>query len=142
MIKDDLVRGFEEFEVFEVHFDSTKTYNPEYYDIATEMYFEAAETLKGISVLAAPDRLEIDLCEREYNYRNVQGKLKKKLEEKPDFKKRKKHSPDDGDGFVLAGAPDYCFNKVSVEVMSVSGASQPGVKKTSAVDDLARMLGL
>lgn len=138
-IDDELIKAFEVFEVYEVHFGSTKTYNADYYDIATEMYFEAAETLKGISIIAAPGKLEIDLCEREYYYRNVSGKLKRKLEEKPEFKKRKKHSPDDGDGLVLAIAPDYCFNKVNFQI--VSATARPTANKTSAMDNLLNILG-
>ena len=139
-IDDELIKAFEVFEVYEVHFGSTKTYNPDYYDTATEMYFEAAETLKGISIIKPPEKLEIDLCERQYYYRNVSGKLKRKLEEKPDFKKRKKHSPDDGDGLVLAIAPDYCFNKLNFQIVNPS-APAPRVDKTSAMDNLLNLLG-
>lgn len=137
-IDDELIKAFDEYEVYEIHFGSTKTYNADYYDIATEMYFEAAETLKGISIIAASEKLEIDLCEREYYYRNVSGKLKRKLEEKPEFKKRKKHSPDDGDGLVLAIAPDYCFNKVNFQI--VSATARPTTTKTSAMDNLLNIL--
>ncbi len=140
-IDDELIKAFDEYEVFEVHFGSTKTYSPDYYDIVTEMYFEAAESLKGIAVINPPEALEIDLCEREYDYRNVGGKTKKKLEQKPDFKKRKKHSPDDGDGFVLAVAPDYCFKKVTVAVVSSPGMN-PLPTQTTAVEDIANILGL
>ena len=139
-IDDDLIKAFDQYEVYEVHFGSTKTYSPDYYDTATEMYFEAAETLKGISILSAPEKLEIDLCEREFYYRNVQGKLKRKLEEKPEFKKRKKHSPDDGDGLVLAIAPDYCFSKINFQIVNASGAP-PSANKTSAMDNLLNILG-
>ena len=137
-IDDDLIKAFEEYEVFTVHFGSTGTYNKEYYDTVTEMYFEAAESLKGLSILTPSETLEVDLCERKYNYRNVQGKLKKKLEEKPEFKKRKKRSPDDGDGFVLAVAPDYCFNKLNFTV--VSSVAQPTVVKTDPLASIMNRL--
>lgn len=105
---DELLKAFKDFKVFEVWFNGTAT-NPEYYDIATEMYYEMAETIKTLCIKNPPEKLEIDLCEREYEWRNVSGKDKKKLEPKDDFKKRKKHSPDDGDGCVLACAPDFMF---------------------------------
>lgn len=140
LIDDDLIKAFEEYEIFTVHFGSTNTHNKEYYDTATEMYFETAESLKGLSILTPSETLEVDLCERKYNYRNVSGKLKKKLEEKPEFKKRKKRSPDDGDGFVLAVAPDYCFNKLNFSVVSSVVGKSPSVVKTDPLGSIMNRL--
>jgi hypothetical protein len=106
---DELIKAFFDYKVYEVHFGGS-SYSDEYYNLATEMYAEAGESLKSLSILYAPEKLEMDLCEREYNWRNKSGKDVKILEPKPDFRKRKKHSPDDGDGFVLAVAPDFLFS--------------------------------
>lgn len=141
-IDDELLKAFNEFEVFEVHFGGTPYNQKEYYDLATEMYFEAAETLKGLTLLQPPATLEADLCERQYDYRNVSGKTKKKLEAKDEFKKRKKRSPDDGDGCVLALAPEYCFKRVILETVAVGSAGQPKVVRHSPADDLKAWLGL
>ena len=108
---DELIKAFREFKVFEVHFGASAHDPKKYYNLVTEMYFETRETLKGVSVVNPPDALEVDLTERQYDYRNVSGVTVKILEDKETFKKHsgEKRSPDDGDGFVLAAAPDYCF---------------------------------
>jgi hypothetical protein len=105
---DTLIRAFPDYKVFEVHFGGA-THSPDYYHLVTEMYAEAAESLKGIAVIDPPPSLESDLCDREYDWRNKAGKDTKILEDKASFRKRKKRSPDDGDGFVLAVAPDFLF---------------------------------
>jgi len=140
-IEAELKEAFEEFIVFEVHFGS-KASNKDYDNIVTEMYYEAAETLKGISILAPPDALEIDLTEREYKFINRQGKTRKILEPKEDFKKRVKRSPDDGDGLVLAIAPDYCFKQVTIQVVSGPSSAAPAINQTPMVDELAKRLNL
>jgi len=73
------------------------------------MYAEAAETLNGVGVVNAPPELEDDLTDRRYEWRNRAGVAVRVLEPKDEFRKRRKRSPDDGDGFVLAAAPDYLF---------------------------------
>jgi|GEM_PF-1293604 len=140
----DLLAAFPDFQVFEVHFGS-RAYNQRDYDnVATEMYYEAAETLKGVSIIAPPPSLEADLTEREFKFINRAGKTRKILEPKEEFKKRAGRSPDDGDGCVLALAPDYCFQQVTVQVIPPAGGGQtvPAVNKTPLVDDLAKRLGL
>lgn len=107
----ELHEWFVVFVVLEVHFNGTP-YQPKAYDnLATEMYAEAAETLKGIALVRPPDALEVDLTERKYKWVNRSGVAVKRLEEKDAFRKpeRAGRSPDDGDGFVLAVAPDYLF---------------------------------
>jgi hypothetical protein len=107
----DFMGMFPDLLVLEVHFGG-RPYDPSSYaDLATEMYAEAAETLKGIAVLDAPPELETDLCDRPYVWRNRQGVAVKKLVEKDEFRKEHKRSPDDGDGFVLAVAPDFIFEQ-------------------------------
>lgn len=110
-IDDDLKRRFDDFQVLEVNFGGSPHDDKAYYDLVTEMYAQAAETLKGIRINNAPESLEADLCERLYGWRNVAGVDVKKLESKDDFRKpnRRGRSPDDGDGFVLAVAPDFLF---------------------------------
>ncbi|HEX8564122.1 MAG TPA: hypothetical protein VF648_00540 [Pyrinomonadaceae bacterium] len=115
-IEIELRELFEDFEVFEVHFQSAPSDQKSYDDLITEMMFEAAETIKGIAILDAPETLEADLCEREYKTVNRKGKDKKKIESKDIFRDRLKRSPDDGDGFCLAVAPDKCFSKAAVSV--------------------------
>jgi hypothetical protein len=103
-----LIAAFSEYKVLEVHFGG-KPKSTDYFNLITEMHADVAETLKALSVLQPPPALEIDLCEREYDWRNKEGKDCKILEPKPDFRKRKKRSPDDGDGFCLAVASDFLF---------------------------------
>lgn len=137
----ELKEAFEDYQVFEVHFGS-KAYNTKDYDnLITELYYEAAETLKGICIHQPPESLEIDLTEREYRFINRAGKTKKILEPKEDFIKRLGRSPDDGDGLVLAIGPDQCFNKATVEIISSTPAA-PSVNRTTVADDLMRKLGV
>ena len=111
---DDLIKTFPDFKLFEVHFNATPHDAKSYCDLVTEMYAEAAETLKGVRIERPPETLEADLTERQYNWRNVKGVDVKKLEEKTEFRKRlaksgegQGRSPDDGDGFILCVAPDH-----------------------------------
>lgn len=93
----------------EVHFNATARDAASYYDLATEMYAHAGETLKGITVKNAPPLLETDLTERTYKFVNNSGTSVKKLTDKEAFKTKYGRSPDDGDGFVLANAPEFLF---------------------------------
>ncbi|MHB1131666.1 MAG: hypothetical protein ACYC4L_04690 [Chloroflexota bacterium] len=106
----ELQRTFLEFAVLEVHFNGTPYEADAYADLATEMYGAAGEGLKALAVVDPPDALEADLCERTYTWATRQAVAVKRLESKEDFKKRLGRSPDDGDGFVLAVAPDYVFS--------------------------------
>jgi len=100
--------------VIMVHFGVPPHDKTAYADVITELYAEAAETLKGIRVDNPPEALEGDLTERTYDWVNKSGVSVKKLEEKKAFKKRKMRSPDDGDGFVLCAAPDHLFTSRKV----------------------------
>jgi hypothetical protein len=136
----DLTDAFEDYQVFEAHFGS-RAYNQRDYDnLVTEMYYEAAESLKDLSVISPPDPLEIDLTEREFKFVNRAGKTRKILEPKEDFKKRTGRSPDDGDGFVLAVAPDYCFQKATVEL--VGGSEPTPATQRTAIEELSVILGV
>jgi len=98
-----------DFQVFEVHFNGTAYAKNKYADLVTELYAETAETLKGVRLKSPPNELEQDLTDRKYDFVNLKGKAVKKLEPKDKFKERNKRSPDDGDGCVLAAAPDFVF---------------------------------
>ncbi len=134
-----LMDAFADFQVFEVHFGGRAHNHRDYDNIVTELYYEAAESLKGVSLVAPPDPLEVDLTEREFKFVNRAGKTKKILEPKEDFKKRTKRSPDDGDGLVLALGPDYCFQNVTIELVGPHEMKSETQKTT--VDELARVLG-
>lgn len=97
----------------EVHNNGTAYDAGSYYDMITEMYAHAGETLKGIHIRNAPPLLEADLTERPYKYVNDSGRIVKKLTDKEQFKSKHGRSPDDGDGFVLAVAPDHIFLQVT-----------------------------
>lgn len=140
----DLLEAFEDFQVFEVHFGSSASADnkKDYDNLATEMYYEAAESIKGLSILDPPEALEIDLTERQYKFINRQGKTRKILEPKDEFKKRNMgSSPDDGDGFVLAVAPDFCFEQVTIQIIGPSVNQTAQVNKSTAIEDLMNLLG-
>lgn len=107
----ELINMFGEWKVVEVHFNGTPHDGKAYADLATEMYGEAAETLKGIALVNPPEALEVDLTERRFDWVNKSGVSVKRLESKEVFRKpdRAGRSPDDGDGCVLAMAPDHIF---------------------------------
>jgi hypothetical protein len=97
------------FRVHEVQFGAAAQDGDKYADLATEMYGESAETLLGVSLGAVPNELEGDLTERTFEFINRAGKTLRKLTSKDVFKRHKRRSPDDGDGFVLAAAPEHLF---------------------------------
>jgi hypothetical protein len=98
--------------IFEVHFGSQASDPKKYDNLVTEMYFETCETLKGVRIHKAPVTLEDDLTLRKWEPVNRSGRELKRLQDKKAFKKIVKRSHDDGDGFVLAAAPDKCFPRV------------------------------
>lgn len=104
---EELIKAFPDFKTFECQFGGKPKDSEKFYDCITEWTADVAETLKGIAIIHPPNELQEDLCEREYEYRNVAGKSVKKLEEKDKFRKRMHRSPDDGDGFVLACVSDF-----------------------------------
>lgn len=108
----DLKLVFEDYKVIEVNFSSSARNAKRYANIITECYAEAAETLRGLRLERVPAELEGDLTERMYFPVNRQGLTLIALEEKDAFRKRiePSRSPDDGDGFVLAAAPDHILN--------------------------------
>ena len=108
---------FERFEVIEVHFGGTPYDGSAYYDLATEMMAEAAESLKGLRLHRPPEELEADLCERLYDWVNRAGVSVKKIESKRDLRRPQRlgRSPDDGDGMLLCVAPDHLFGPAALE---------------------------
>jgi hypothetical protein len=110
-IDDELILAFEDLLVLEVHFNAPPRDEKAFYDGITEWTADVAESLKTLAVINPPEALQADLCEREYGWRNVQGKEVKKLESKEEVRRRLNppRSPDDGDGFVLAATSDHLF---------------------------------
>ena len=104
---------FDEVVIVEVHNNGTPYDVKSYADLGTEIYAEAAETLKGCVIRNAPSLLESDLTERTYTFVNKSGRTVKKLTEKEKFKDANGRSPDDGDGFCLCAAPDVIFRYMS-----------------------------
>ena len=127
----DLLRADEELQarapaIHEVQFGAAAHDPEKYADLVTNLYAEAAETLRGAQVLKAqvPTELEDDLVDRRFDYVNRQGRILRKLEQKDVFKKRHKgRSPDDGDGAVLALAPEYTLKSLSGEPTATAVAA-------------------
>lgn len=112
----DLKEWFEIFEVYEVHNNGSPVDAKKYADLVTEMYYHAGEALKVLRLDSTSPNLEVDLCERKYSYviKTVGGKTRldlKQLVSKEKFKDEYNRSPDDGDGLVLAVAPDRLFKR-------------------------------
>ena len=104
---------FDEVVIVEVHNNGTPYDVKSYADLGTEIYAEAAETLKGCVIRNAPSLLESDLTERTYTFVNKSGRTVKKFTEKEKFKDANGRSPDDGDGFCLCAALDVIFRYMS-----------------------------
>jgi hypothetical protein len=109
----DLLTWFHDYQCFEVHNNGTPHDGTTYADFVTEAYAETAEALKGLHIESPPPELEGDLTERQFGYASKSGRTVKRLEPKDKFKLRLGRSPDDGDGLVLAVAPDYLFKPAS-----------------------------
>ena len=107
----ELRRAFQRVTVHEVQFGGSPFDGTAYADHITELYAQTNETLNGIALPAAPNELEVDLTEREAEFVNRAGVSLRKLEQKERYKKRYGHSPDDGDGFVLAVNPEHLFHR-------------------------------
>ena len=125
----EMTRLFEDFQVFEVHFNSDPKDKKSFDDAITEWTASAAESLKTLAVLNAPAQLLSDLCDREFKWVQRDDEDVKRLEKKVEFRKRRKpeRSPDDGDGFVLAVAGEGLFKK-PVAGPSHVGQPRPQVK--------------
>ncbi|UQN06302.1 hypothetical protein [Deinococcus sp. QL22] len=96
--------------VHEVAFGSSPSDGDQYADLVTEMYALADEVLSVVRVHSPPLLLKRDLVERRYGYVTKGDRDVRKLEKKIKFKARNKgQSPDDGDGAVLALAPERLF---------------------------------
>lgn len=106
----ELREAFLDFQALEIH-NNSAPYDPKAYDdLVTNMYAEAAESMKGLMLINVPETLTDDLAERLFDWVNRKGINVRKLEDKEKFKKRHDgRSPDDGDGFCLCVAPDFLF---------------------------------
>lgn len=113
-IDSDFRKQFGKLSFHEV-LNNGEPFDPKSYDdLVTEMYAHLGESLKTLAILNPPPLLEGDLTERIYGFANKAGYDVKRLESKDVFKKRIGRSPDDGDGCVLAVAPDFLFRGVPI----------------------------
>lgn len=128
----ELKNNLDYFDVLEVNFNGRSFDESRFSDLATEMYYHAGKELeKELTIINADDSLQIDLCERSWKWVGVTGQAAKRLakranepiakwfkhevkkvETKDSFKAQFSRSCDDGDGFILATAPDYVFDGV------------------------------
>ena len=106
----DLKRMFDRWKVIEVQFGASPDKRKAYANRITELYAHAGEAMKELAVRDVPSELEGDLCERTYEWASWKRHQVKRLTKKDAFKKEKGRSPDDGDGCVLATAPDHLFS--------------------------------
>lgn len=101
------------YEVHEVLFNTVERIDAsKYADLVTEMYAAADDVLSHVRIdrPSLPPLLKRDLTERKFKYVTKGDQDVAKLEKKSDFKNRNKgQSPDDGDGAVLALAPERLF---------------------------------
>lgn len=102
---------FSDYKVYEVNFNGTPRDGAAYADLATEMYDLAGQRLKALQIDRPPEVLEVDICERTYEWVIREGRSVKCLLPKDKFKKAQGHSPDDGDGWALCTAPDFLFHE-------------------------------
>ena len=122
------------FEVWEINFNGRAFDESQFGDLATEMYYHTgAELETELTLVDVPDELQTDLCERTWRWVGVTGQAAKRLADKPGgpntvsawykhevkkletkerFRGDFSRSPDDGDGCVLAVAPDFVFEGV------------------------------
>lgn len=105
----EFMTAFAEVRIIGVNFGGTPRNARAYANVVTELYAETAESLKGLRLENPPVLLGPDLCERQYEWTNKQGIEVRILEVKEKFRRRFHRSPDDGDGCVLAIAPDHVF---------------------------------
>lgn len=120
----DLQAQFEIFEVLEIHNNGIPIDEDKFYDTITELYYHAGEALKALRLATPSPNLEVDLCERRYEYaiKSQGSKIRldvKRLVPKEKFKSEFGRSPDDGDGFVLAVAPNYALRGGAIEIVEV-----------------------
>lgn len=102
-------RPLKELVVHEVNFGGSPYDGEQFADLATEMYYHAGDLMKTMRVVNPTVALEQDVCERKYTYLRGQAQDIKVLIGKDKWRSDYGRSPDDGDGFVLAVAPEHLF---------------------------------
>ncbi|MHB9108564.1 MAG: hypothetical protein ACYDCO_16025 [Armatimonadota bacterium] len=122
-----LAQAFPDFQVVEVNFAAKPYDETAYADIACEMYGLTNERLRALYLENPPDELRADLTDRRYEWKLREGQFVKRLEDKDKFRERHRRSPDDGDGFVLAVAPDHLFPGMQFTGRMAVGGQRPAV---------------
>ncbi|THF88396.1 hypothetical protein E7T09_04100 [Deinococcus sp. KSM4-11] len=119
--------------VHEVQFGGKPRDESQYRDLVTEMYALADEVLSVTRIEVAGGALRRDLTDRRYGYVTVGDQDVRKLEQKKAFKKRHTgQSPDDGDGAVLALAPERLFVKAGEPSATATRAAfRGGIRRRS-----------
>ena len=108
-VKDAGVR----FQMREVLNNWAATDGVQWANLITELYGAAAEAVRDLAIVRPVPELEIDLTGRRFAYKLRGVHDTKELEKKEKFREREGHSPDDGDGFVLAVAPTSLLGRIS-----------------------------
>ena len=111
-IDEELLGAFPVIRIIEIHFNAVAYAEESYADAVTEMYAEAAETIRAVAIVDPPESLEGDLCDRAFTWINRKGTDVRRLVPKEKFRALHRRSPDDGDGFVMAAAPDFLWPEI------------------------------
>jgi hypothetical protein len=125
-----LYTGWHAIRIHEVQFGS-RAEDEKFYDIITQMYDHAAVALQELQLIRPPSELEHDLTLREWVDAKKGWRHYRKAESKDDWRRHPEkgagRSPDDGDGFVLATAPEHVvlrgYTLGDIEIVSVEKES-------------------
>lgn len=119
-IRADLKELFTDgFIVHEVNNRSVPNDPNTFSNLVTEMYASVDEVMKVIKFHKVGKNLMRDLTTRKFGYVTRNDRDVKEIEGKPKFKQRNSgQSPDDGDGAVLAMAPERLFKNVAPPLKS------------------------
>lgn len=107
--EEDPLKGLEHVQVIEVNFEGVPYDTKSFANTVTEMYYHAGQFVRYFSVDRANETLIQDLSLRTYGWVTKRGRSVKALSPKKEFRDLMGRSPDDGDGFALAVAPQHVF---------------------------------
>lgn len=102
---------FQEWLVVRVGFGNSCIQPLLYQNLSTMMMAVAAQVFEHVAVIDPPHELETDLTGRLWDWGivNADGSLVKVIQPKRRFKKDYQHSPDNGDGCIMAVCPPETF---------------------------------